>query len=89
MRPAAIAPSDTHTVVDLYNATARNGLATTVGDWLAASGWPVDKTAGAAAQSHSTIVYGKGAAKAAGQLAAALGLQACRRPRRVSRPAMC
>ncbi|ACU70832.1 cell envelope-related transcriptional attenuator [Catenulispora acidiphila DSM 44928] len=80
MRPAAIAPSDTHTVVDLYNATARNGLATTVGDWLAASGWPVDKTAGAAAQSRTTILYGKGAAKAAGQLAAALGVQALPAP---------
>ena len=80
MRPAAIAPTDTHTVVDLYNATARSGLATSVGDWLAASGWPVDKTSGAAAQSHSTIVYGRGAAKAAGQLAAALGLQAVPAP---------
>ncbi|MEY9929276.1 LCP family protein required for cell wall assembly [Catenulispora sp. GP43] len=76
MRPAAIAPTGTHTVVDLYNATARTGLATTVGDWLAASGWAVDKTGSAAAQTHTTILYGKGAAKAAGQLAATLGLQA-------------
>ena len=80
MRPAAIAPTDTHTVVDVYNATARNGLATTVGDWLAASGWPVDKTAGAAAQSRTTILYGRGAAKAAGQLAATLGVQAVPAP---------
>jgi len=80
MRPAAIAPPDTHTVVDLYNATARNGLATSVGDWLAASGWPVDKTGGSAAQNHTTILYGKGAAKAAGQLAATLGVQAVPAP---------
>ncbi|MEZ0107975.1 LCP family protein required for cell wall assembly [Catenulispora sp. EB89] len=80
MRPAAIAPTDTHTVVDVYNATAKNGLATTVGDWLAASGWPVDKTAGATAESRTTILYGKGAAKAAGQLAATLGVQAVPAP---------
>ncbi|WP_194918513.1 LytR C-terminal domain-containing protein, partial [Catenulispora rubra] len=80
MRPAAIAPTDTHTVVDVYNATAKNGLATTVGDWLAASGWPVDKTAGATAQNRTTILYGKGAAKAAGQLAATLGVQAVPAP---------
>jgi hypothetical protein len=80
MRPAAIAPTDTHTVVDLYNATARSGLATTVGDWLAASGWPVDKTSAAASQNRTTILYGKGAAKAAAQLAAALGVQAVPAP---------
>jgi hypothetical protein len=80
MRPAAIAPPDTHTVVDLYNATARKGLATSVGGWLAASGWPVDKTAGAAAQSRTTILYGKGAAQAAEQLAAALGVRATPAP---------
>ncbi|MBS2540166.1 LytR C-terminal domain-containing protein, partial [Catenulispora sp. NF23] len=80
MRPAALAPPDTNTVVDLYNATAKNGLATTVGDWLSASGWPVDKTAGAASQNHTTIFYGKGAEQAAGQLAATLGVQAVPAP---------
>lgn len=80
MRPAAIAPTDPHTVVDLYNATAKSGLATTVGDWLAASGWPVNKTSAAASQNRTTIQYGRGAAKAAGQLAAALGVQAVPAP---------
>jgi LCP family protein required for cell wall assembly len=80
MRPAAIAPPDTHTVVDLYNATAKSGLATSVGDWLAASGWPVAKTSAAASQSRTTILYGRGAAKAAGRLAAALGVPAVPAP---------
>lgn len=80
MRPAAIAPPDTHTVVDVYNATAQSGMATTVGYWLAASGWPVDKTGSAASQRHTTILYGRGAAKAAGQLAATLGVQAVPAP---------
>jgi hypothetical protein len=80
MRPAAIAPTDTHTVVDLYNATTKSGMAASVGDWLAASGWPVDKTSAAASQSRTTILYGKGAAKAAGQLAAMLGVQAVPAP---------
>ena len=80
MRPAAIAPTDTHTVVDLYNATAKSGLATSVGDWLAASGWPVNRTSAAASQNRTTILYGRGAAKAAGQLAATLGVQAVPAP---------
>jgi hypothetical protein len=79
-RPAAAAPIDTHAVVDLYNATAHNGLAATVGDWLSASGWPVDKTGGAATQSRTTILYGKGAAKAAAQLAQTLGVPAVPAP---------
>ena len=76
MRPAPIAPPDTNSVVDLYNASTRSGLATTIGDWLAASGWPVDTTGVAAPQNHTTILYGKGAARAAGRLAAALGVRA-------------
>jgi LCP family protein required for cell wall assembly len=80
LRPAIAAPADTHTVVDVYNATARSGVATTVGDWLAASGWPVDKTGSAVAQSQTTILYGKGAEQAAEQLATALGVPAVPAP---------
>ncbi|NUP48330.1 MAG: LCP family protein [Catenulispora sp.] len=67
-------------VVDLYNATATRGLATSVAELLTSSGWPVDKTAGAAAQSRTTILYGRGAAKAASQLAAKLGVPAVPAP---------
>jgi len=69
-------PGSTHTIVDVYNATARDGLAGTVANQLSAAGWPVDKTGSVAAQSHTTIWYGKGAAEAAVRLAALLGVQA-------------
>ncbi|GAA2052528.1 LCP family protein [Catenulispora yoronensis] len=69
-----------HTVVDVYNATPTRGMATSVADLLAAAGWPVDKTGGWAAQNHTTILYGKGAAKAADQLAEKLGVAALPAP---------
>jgi len=69
-----------HTVVDVYNATGTRGLATSVAELLTSSGWPVDKTGGAATQSHTTILYGRGAAKAASQLAEKLGVGAAPAP---------
>ncbi|NUR59852.1 MAG: LCP family protein [Catenulispora sp.] len=78
--PEAAGPASTRTIVDLYNATATRGLATSVAEVLASSGWPVDKTVGAAAQEHTTILYGRGAAKAANELAAKLGVAAVPAP---------
>jgi hypothetical protein len=78
--PDAAGPASTRTVVELYNATATRGLATSVAELLTSSGWPVDKTAGAAAQEHTTILYGRGAARAANQLAAKLGVAAVPAP---------
>ncbi|MFL6116161.1 MAG: LCP family protein [Catenulispora sp.] len=73
---SAVAPPSAHTVIDVYNATATHGLATSVAELLTSSGWPVDKTGGTVAQSRTSILYGKGAAKAAAQLAAKLGVGA-------------
>ena len=73
-------PASARTVVDLYNGTATRGLATSVAELLTSSGWPVDKTAGTTAQDHTTIRYGRGAAKAASQLAAKLGVAAVPAP---------
>jgi len=73
-------PPPAHTVVDVYNATTTRGLATSVSELLTSSGWPVDKTGGTAAQTHTTILYGKGAAKTAAQLAAKLGVGAVPAP---------
>ncbi|WP_344658268.1 LCP family protein [Catenulispora subtropica] len=75
---AATVPS--HTVVDVYNATTTRGLATSVAELLTSSGWPVDKTGASTAQNHTTILYGKGAAEAAAQLAAKLGVVAVPMP---------
>jgi hypothetical protein len=74
------APAGSNTVVDIYNATDRSGMATTVGDWLSASGWPVDKTGNAIAQNRTTILYGEGAENEAELLATTLGVTAVPAP---------
>jgi LCP family protein required for cell wall assembly len=70
-----------HAVVDLFNASPRHGIAGSAASALSATGWPVDRTANAAAQSHSTVFFGPGAEVAASQLATQLGLTAVPEPR--------